>query len=1135
MSRDSQQWLIAFLDSRSLEAPDGRPLHAYRTTSAEFDELGEIVRQSATSTGARDLSLVTARALCLFAAEWWRRNHEGGPWKWEGILSDSGLEEESFQHLYPSFEAGLKWWKRELLRDNRGRIFLVTLACEGGLPLRLVRREGASLHVFFRHLLEEFHIFCHTGIPAEDLAEGLQRHLPKSLRHAVVFELGGRLVTSIWDLQERVGDASDPISFLDSRHPEWRTSLPLEIEDETAQSLLQGLVFEARSLKRRQPARFRANRKLLNAADSWELVTDFQCPSSLTGEQIEDLFRMASSEVPSRFQLRIEAGSGDQQVLANATELLSSSGRTFRVEQAATSRARLRGQAAAESLELWLDSRDRSFGPATFSGSSGLSGLPWVFVDGDDSYLNFAGQGSVRVKEPQCYVALRDPKNTALEGVATNEPWGHVSWFDRDLVCVDDGLTVESEDYICSIRTKEEGATKYDFRLDGREPAMLSSPLEAFLGFPRVLATPQEGLARPEPVEIGRIRWRPSHDKSPWSTDLGSCLGEVMVQVIDSSEVLYQTHCLILPANSEVNLEPGHSSREGTILLSGTGGALVGTTSPEDLEIGIESAADECRIALKTGAEPPHQVDVVLDWGERRRASFRVPFPARGARFIGPGGEVLGIDESVPIDALTGVHAVGMTVDSGERFFVEANLVADDLDSSSDLRIWADLRRTSDTRNDLELRFLKARLLALFAETSELDALIRLRIESDGAAFRPRPIYVQRFGAKFKIDRERGTLSLKGGSLNRKLAGEIRCEALRLWDPGAEPEILPETMEEGEWSFDPKSREPGPWLVVGWLGNECRIRPTLWTVGSEGATIGGPTPASVPILNAVNCADPKERQHLFRAAMNHLEEQPLCDDWQILDSFIDLTSSLPPSTLEVSTYLAKHPRVAVQSLILSNSPERFSSVWAAMEELPFLWSLIPIEDWVGATNSYATALLEELGSLENGIVLVLQTLSSFFDLAPATPERNFLKPVIALLRARELNDADARDELAIQRSEIGRRKLRERIETERQGLFHRNEDRRWLRVSALDEWLRAKAQVGPPEIGEALEGTRSVAGFRSSTLLAPVVVATSSVYSIPLPKVLQQQIRALRFFDLEWFSQALRLYFSLLIGRRFPD
>src|SRR5690606_3254724 len=153
--------IATFLRVRSLTGPDGRPLYAYRCSDEEFARFEEGLRE-VLGRGPRwcEPTPATAQAFCLWGAEWWRRNHDGGPWAWEEMLaaiecSDYAPAGPHYLRLQEMVAEGIRRWNRELLRFATGRAFLLTLACEGGLPLKLVRRETAALRHFFKDLLEE--------------------------------------------------------------------------------------------------------------------------------------------------------------------------------------------------------------------------------------------------------------------------------------------------------------------------------------------------------------------------------------------------------------------------------------------------------------------------------------------------------------------------------------------------------------------------------------------------------------------------------------------------------------------------------------------------------------------------------------------------------------------------------------------------------------------------------------------------------------------------------------------------------------------------------------------------------------------------------------------------------------------
>jgi hypothetical protein len=158
---------------------------------------------------------------CLFAAETWRRRHTGGPWKWETVFSEINEATPNYSQIYQWLQDGLGYWKRPILQTFTDKhLYLITIACEGGLPLLLLRKENARLSRYFKQLLQAYH--NKKQLPVCDvtaIAKRLASHLPQNLRHEIVFNLGGELVKQVVDLQDKVAEAIDPIVALDKDYP----------------------------------------------------------------------------------------------------------------------------------------------------------------------------------------------------------------------------------------------------------------------------------------------------------------------------------------------------------------------------------------------------------------------------------------------------------------------------------------------------------------------------------------------------------------------------------------------------------------------------------------------------------------------------------------------------------------------------------------------------------------------------------------------------------------------------------------------------------------------------------------------------------------------------------------------------
>ena len=268
---------------------DGRPLYAYKLRDSEYERLKAAVREQMPGALRGRADHRFAAMFCMYAAETFRRRHAGGPWTWETVFDEIGHATPTYQTIYAWVKQGLQHFKRPLLRSRNGdREFLVTLACEGGLPLRLLHKENAHLSRYFRELLTAYHRERHTpGCDATDIARQVAaRYLPASLRHEVVFKLSGDLIQAIVQLQEQVADATDPITSLDRTQPGWRDALPLPVEDATVEALLRNLVGQARTLAQTERQRWRWRCFLVRQGEHWSIEQHLELPSTVTGASL---------------------------------------------------------------------------------------------------------------------------------------------------------------------------------------------------------------------------------------------------------------------------------------------------------------------------------------------------------------------------------------------------------------------------------------------------------------------------------------------------------------------------------------------------------------------------------------------------------------------------------------------------------------------------------------------------------------------------------------------------------------------------------------------------------------------------------------------------------------------------------
>lgn len=220
------------------------PLYAYRIHDSELDAIERALTGRVGHSGG--LGRLEEAAFCLYGAGMFCRHHVDGPWAWRTITERLGVEADP-RWLYPTVERGLAWWGREVLRLGPARQFLVSLACEGGLPLGLVRHRHTALGTYAARVLRDREVFADDRTPTIELARFRERTLPPSLRREVVYTLVAELIDGLTALRRALPDGIErPRAWLAAHRPDWADRLPLRVDGEGAEALLDLLLGQPR-------------------------------------------------------------------------------------------------------------------------------------------------------------------------------------------------------------------------------------------------------------------------------------------------------------------------------------------------------------------------------------------------------------------------------------------------------------------------------------------------------------------------------------------------------------------------------------------------------------------------------------------------------------------------------------------------------------------------------------------------------------------------------------------------------------------------------------------------------------------------------------------------------------------------
>ena len=759
-----------------------------------------------------------APIFCLYAAETFRREHIEGPWAWETIFRPLGLETPPQQQIAEWVEKGLKWWGCSLLRGKDGsRRFLVTIACEGGLPLRLLQRENTHLTQFFRAVLESYYRSGQGGIAvAETIARQQAHRLPRSLRHEPVFHLAATLIAKIGELQSRIGESTDPIATLDQQVSDWRRDLPLRLDDQLAGTLLNGLVRRLGELNRESGARPRWRGRLRETNTGWIVEKRLEFPEQPTAHQIVEWIGAPGANHP-RWRLLLHTPAGMEVVAwLTLSEGVEPSAR-YRREWLRRGGLVLAGAAVGQPHRLSLHDGQQEYALAVRGGEP-WGDSPWVFVErGATGEREWLTEGSARTRAESVWVAVA-PELAPRVANGACECVGIVAELGRTVYQISgevDFLTAQQDRYRMTCRAESESEESFFVSGNLVPQSLQQRPL--YRGFPHIQALDQEGQLQPG---TGRIQWRPVGDGSPWRETREAARGRVWVRLIDASGAeRCRREIDVAPHDFHIEADIGTGNQAGVVRLSGLAGARVQIGPDSPAGVSLDATVEQARLVCpSTPGVLPSPLSLLLHWSGSEPITLDLPYPQRGA-FFQQAGRPLPNDDWIPLDRLGGLYLVVQDPMGGQRFWLEGELIAHENGPGPRFRQRFHDRLPPLDRGRLEMALFpwQDRIASLLASSHDLEAQVRLVIETMQNQ-RLALIRVTRFDALLEPDKAMGQARIPEPVLARlgpAWEARVRLEMIRLWAPAEPPVVVHASPSQNACWDIPADLESGPWWMVG--------------------------------------------------------------------------------------------------------------------------------------------------------------------------------------------------------------------------------------------------------------------------------------------------------------------------------
>lgn len=986
-------WLKATVVKKvEISFPDGRPLYAYRCTPALLEKAHNVLNDGYKAAyGQMHIDPAYGALFCLYAAEWWRQNYETGHWAWRGIYDSLGWPELSASELQELVSNGLKWWKRSVLHAQNGnRLFLVTVACEGGLPLKLLRRESSYLKSYFRDILLARESLSVHFKSTRTLAEEADDRLPKSLQHATVHELGAQLVDSVVEARLKIGHITDyPLEELSKLDPDWKDKFPLSVSDGVAEELLSGLLTARLTIKNDTASPIEIKRQLTKVdAQLWIKRLEVNVSDSISLEFLKvNCPDFDFSTCSSRLDLRIYIADK-----VHRLALLIRRNNNWLVRRTSSGSFIVRDEDAGAEVNFGLFEGSKEISRWEQLGSQGPSeNSPSVYkaVVGDISHetrhLEFVDTGSVSVnsgsvavlvnEEISNWSTVTDGAESGVKDQSACFSLGLVRGSRSIVLAINKPLAIEVVDDKFLIQPSASGHAADNYCWNGTRRYWDMNRFPVFHGIPHLMSVDTEGVN--SPVPLSEIECRPASIRGSggW-IDLSDehAIGDLVVRLRDGGITLWRSRVVVIPNEANFRIVPEKDC--GSLVFERFSCVDIGVKSPLVEMLSKENSGERYTITLRTLSTDASHAEVNLSWQGGARATLRCPVPHTTAWFLDKSKKPVAFGSAVAIDEMLGlqVHYLSPT---NENTHIEMEFSATDVNpaviKSTSKRL--PMVQSSSGLRTYELGPLVGEIRRLFVMSLELDCRVRFTIQ-------PGPlnqfIEIKRYEHKLFVDHESSVVQIRKSfqAQAESAPTQITVVATSLRQPEKSMEL---SREGNDWHLTELGAELAPWLLVALDSGRVVGRPAVLPVKTDALStdlkalevdtkIEEDEGATQKLIERVICEPHYEtRKNNMRNTLSSMGKEPDNSLWIYLEECLRNFSTYPPSSVDFYTRLSEDPSALVMGLCRLHGEAR-ERLWSLHEEMAFDWLLIPPAIWGDTSRIFRSYLQQTLIGIDPDLI-----------------------------------------------------------------------------------------------------------------------------------------------------------------------
>lgn len=926
--------LVALLRQFGLDAPDGRPLYRYRLGADGYHQLTAILRQRATQLPNGNMS--DTALLVLWASAWFRLEYAGGVRKYRELNAAIGttLEEREWP---PLIEQGLKWWKRPVVKRARGRHWLLTIALEGGFPVRVLQAGDGWLSRYLNEVVGRLLGIAGDPSPEDALAmaDAAKETLRDTYREDAFIALAADLALAIVKLRrmaEATGSTLPPSAVLDQTCPGWRDELPIVAETNAARALVDGML-AARKIARGLSGGAGCVRVLRRGVNGWSAGLRLSLSGELKADALAGLAERGSRLAVHPYGILARA-LGEELAFFDPP---GNDGDSWRLRPL-TRRTELDDVPLEARIEVLIQSPSGAAQTMPWPGGDPeLSDVLTFEIDAEDANgpttLVLVARGSASLRAKRVVVAV--PANwsvrwedEAVEGALTSLG---VTKDGRKLWLADKSLLVESADgdLLYRIRTGVDEELRDRIWLEGQAPRGFdgADDVPLFAGPPIVSCYHGRTLTKPADNEL---LWRRKRG-DPWQELARSPLPvgviDIMWRDAQTGFVRDRVRAAIVPQFARV--VPERDGKGWRYSFYGFGELAI---SPEPTPgLNLELCSDDVFV-LSFNRNPLRRVAFVLWIPDSTRAiRITLPFPLPdgiahlNGKIVPPGSEI------TPAEL--------------------AELVAF---GEGKLTLCCELRNTetgyppyyAHGKYELSLRPLASWVRSDLASAG-IDAWVALSINNSTPPWR-----IKLFDREVRYDSGKALIVNPG--LEDKPLILVGRSVTMPWEERRLAIIgIEDALNHRPIPFP--AGMAGAWWVYLRSDHAVRSRPSIINFFGEATAFGAGLSATVMI------ADPSTRQAAIVDRLNAIaaDTDGAAEEFAWLNKLIGSLDGVPASTFDVLTALSDAP-VVLARLLLSADDAAQRGIWRLEAELPFLWAALPLSAWSAAADALGQSVMSPL-------------------------------------------------------------------------------------------------------------------------------------------------------------------------------